>query len=235
MTVEHVMQQLQEMGNDTTKRIYQNHGATEPLFGVKIGDLKSLVKRIKTNHELARELYATGNSDAMYLAVLIADPMQMTVEELDAWAQKAYWYMLIEHAVAALAAESPHALPLARSWIRSDAEMIQAAGWATYSGWLSIADTAAIDIEELDKRLDHIRDHLHHSKNRVRYAMNNFVISVGGYVPELQDKALDVAQALGAVQVDMGGTACKVPSAPDYIRKMVERGSAQRKRKAVRC
>ena len=71
MQFQEIMQQLEQFGNETTKRIYKNHGAKEPLFGVKVGGLKKIVKKVKKNHELSLQLYDTGNSDAMYLAGLI--------------------------------------------------------------------------------------------------------------------------------------------------------------------
>ena len=55
-----------------------NHGAKEPFFGVKVGDLKKILKKTKKNHELSLELYKTGNSDAMYLAGLMADEKKIT-------------------------------------------------------------------------------------------------------------------------------------------------------------
>ena len=74
---------------------------------------------------------------------------------------------------------------------------------------------------------------IHSAPDRVRYNMNNFVITVGGYVAALTDEALAAAERIGSVEVDMGDTACKVPFAPDYIRKMQARGS--KKRKSARC
>jgi hypothetical protein len=65
--------------------------------------------------------------------------------------------------------------------------------------------------------------------------MNNFVICVGSYVPELLDRALEVAAANGKVSVDMGKTECKVPFAPDYIRKVEKMGRIGKKRRQVRC
>ena len=107
MTLQEVMQELESYANKGTKRVYKNHGAREPLFGVKVGDMKKILKKTKENHELALQLYTTGNSDAMYLAGLMADPNQATKDQLNAWVKKAYWYFLSEYAVAGLAAESP--------------------------------------------------------------------------------------------------------------------------------
>jgi hypothetical protein len=65
--------------------------------------------------------------------------------------------------------------------------------------------------------------------------MNHFVICVGSYIPELSEKARHIAESIGKVSVDMGGTACKVPFAPEYIVKVIERGNLGKKRKAARC
>ena len=65
--------------------------------------------------------------------------------------------------------------------------------------------------------------------------MNNFVIATASYIAPLTDKAIATAQAIGKVSVDLGGTACKVPLATDYIKKVADRGTIGKKRKAVRC
>jgi 3-methyladenine DNA glycosylase AlkD len=71
MTTDEVMLELSKFRNEQTKKVFTRHGAREPFFGVKVGDLKILVKKIKTDHKLALELFKTGNSDAMYLAGLV--------------------------------------------------------------------------------------------------------------------------------------------------------------------
>jgi 3-methyladenine DNA glycosylase AlkD len=235
MTCDEVMQELETFCNEGTKRVFTNHGAREPVFGVKVGDMKKILKKTKENHELALQLYATGNSDAMYLAGLMAAPNQVTKDELNGWVKQAYWYFLSEYAVAGLAAESPHGLDVARKWITSDEEMVAAAGWATLSGVVAFKENNELDIAEIDTLLDIVEETLHDTKNRVRYTMNGFVIAVGGYIGELSAKAMNVSEKIGKVSVDMGGTACKVPYAPEYIQKMLDRGSASKKRKAIRC
>lgn len=83
--------------------------------------------------------------------------------------------------------------------------------------------------------LDRVRTALHGSGNRTRHTMNGFVIGVGSYVPALTADALAVGRDLGKVKVDMGDTACKVPSAVEYIEKNVGMGRCGQKRKQVRC
>ena len=67
MTVQEVMKELEAMATPSTKKTLINHGAREPFFGVKIGDMKVLQKRIKKDYELSLGLYDTGNSDALWL------------------------------------------------------------------------------------------------------------------------------------------------------------------------
>ncbi len=229
-----VMSQLEQFADESTKQIYLRHGAREPLFGVKIGDLKTLVKKIKNNHVLSLKLFDTGVSDAMYLAGLIADENTISADTLRDWAKKAYWYMLSEYAVAGVAADSPHGVMLAREWIESPEERIASAGWATWSGLLSLKPDQ-LDNTEIAALLNRVRDRMHTAPDRVRYTMNGFIISTGTYMPSLRDQALQTAREIGLVSVDMGGTACKVPSAVQYIEKIMQSSRPVKTRKTARC
>jgi hypothetical protein len=126
-------------------------------------------------------LIETGNSDAMYLAGLIADPMQISREDLNNWVDKAYWYMLSEYSVAQVAAESPFGQELSLQCINSDKEMVAAAGWATLAGYNSVTDDDRLDFPEIEALPDRIGRELHNAPNRVRYTMNGFIIAAGSY------------------------------------------------------
>lgn len=235
MTVEDIMKKLEAMGAEQTKKTFLRHGAQEPLFGVKVGDLKKLVKDVKKDQALARALYETGNSDAMYLAGLTVNPKTMDRETLQAWAKRANWYLLAEYTVAGVAAESPYALELAREWMQSSDEMIAACGWSTYANYISITQDEDLDLEEIRRLLQQIAATIHSEKNRVRYTMNMFVIVVGSYVRPLHEEAVQVAEAIGKVQVHMGQTACKVPDAVPYIEKTVAAGKLGTRKKTCIC
>jgi 3-methyladenine DNA glycosylase AlkD len=235
MTTTEIMAELAQMGNPATKKVLMKHGAREPFFGVKVEDMKRIQKVVKKNHALALELYATGNSDAMYLAGLIADEGQMTPAQLQTWVEQAYWPMLSEAMVAWVAAESPHGYALARQWIEAPEEHVAAAGWATLASWVSLRPDASLDLPALEQLLGRMAAQIHQAPNRVRYTMNGFVIAVGSYVPALHAQALATARQVGPVTVDSHGTACQVPAAADYIAKVVAKGSLGKKKKAARC
>ena len=235
MTLNEVMSELESMGSEQTKKILMRHGAREPLFGVKVGDLKKIVKKVKKNHNLSLELYNTGNSDAMYLAGLIADESKITKTQLQDWADNAYWYMISEFTVPWVAAESPFGYELALEWIKSKEEKIAAAGWATLSSLVTIKKDDDLNIKKLDSLLDHVAKNIHNESNRVRYTMNGFVIAAGTSIISLTEKAIKIGLQNGKVDVEMGGTACKVPSAPEYIEKNKKMGRIGRKKKVARC
>lgn len=235
MTKDEIMKQLEEYGDVNTKKTLMNHGAREPLFGVKVADLKKILKKTKKNHELSLELYKTGNSDAMYLAGLMADEKRITKEQLEEWIDKAYWSYLSEYAVPWVASETEFGFQLGLNWIESKEDRIASAGWSTLSSYAGVNDDEKLDIEAYGKLLDRVALEIHGAKNRAKYTMNVFVISVGSFIRELNDKAIETAEKIGTVTVDMGGTACKVPFAKDYLKKVAEMGKVGKKRKSARC
>jgi len=235
MTAREVVEQLEPLGTEGYRNILRNHGVPEPLLGVKIEELKKLQKQIKRDHRLALDLYDTGIYDARYLAGLIVDDRQMTRDDLCRWLAEANCGALQEYTVPWVAVESGLGLDLAREWIESPDEGVASAGWATLSGWVALRPDSDLDLEEIRGWLRRIRETLPAQPNRVRYGMNSFVIAVGCYVAPLTETALETAAALGVVKVDMGKTACKVPPAADYIRKVQARGTLGKKRKTVKC
>ena len=235
-TTKQVMDALKKKGSAQSRKIYARHGApVDSMFGVKVADLKVIAKQIKGQQDLACDLFATGNSDAMYLAGLVADGTQMTKKQLEDWAKAANWYMVSEYTVPWVVSESKHARALAMKWIKSKQDSIASCGWATYAAWLSVTDDEDLDLDEIASLLQRIQERIHDATNRTRYTMNGFVIAVGGYVQPLLKQAQAAAKKIGKVQVEMGETECKVPDASAYIAKMKTAGRIGKKRKTARC
>ena len=143
--------------------------------------------------------------------------------------------MVAEYTVAQVAAESDFALELAREWMSSEDEMIAICGWSSYSNYLSITPDDGLDLVEIRGLLDRIKNTIHEEKNRVRYVMNSFVISVGTYVKDLTGEAKNIADSIGKVHVDVGNIACKVPLATEYIKKVEAKDKVGQKRKTCIC
>ena len=235
MEVADIMAELKALGNPQTVKTYRRHGADGDLYGVKVGDLKKIVRRIKGQQELAMELWDTGNSDAMYLAALVADGSQMTRSKLDHWAKTAWWYMLGEYSVPFVAAEHPQALAIAAKWLKSRNASVAATGWCTYALAMGALPDEALDFQQIRELLARVEEKIDSAPNRVRYCMNNFVIAVGAHVAPLLREAKTVAKRLGKVTVDMGDTNCKVPIASDTIAKIESMDRVGKKRKSTKC
>ncbi len=235
MTKAQVLKELKGYGSDSTKKIFLKHGAKEPFFGVKVVDLKKIGKKIKGEQELALELFETGNGDAMYLAGLIADGGLMNKSVLKKWAKNANWYMISEYTVAWVSSENDNGWELALEWIDSKHENIATSGWATLAAIIATRDDEALDIKKIKTLMTRVKKEIHKVQNRVRYTMNGFMIAVATYVVGLTDQAVAISEDIGKVNVEMGGTACKVPYAPEYIENVKKRGGIGRKRKTAKC
>ena len=107
--------ELEALGTEQTKKTYKNHGALEPLFGVTLRDMKPLTKKIKKDHALAMELYATGNYDAQTLAGIIAEPSKMTGADFELWMETANCHTAADYVVAVTLQKQklPRSLPTA--------------------------------------------------------------------------------------------------------------------------
>ena len=234
MTAKEILAEIRPLGKESYKNTLLNHGITGPCYGVKIEDLKKIQKRIKMDYQLALDLFDTGVYDAMYLAGLIADDARMTKKDLQKWVEKAFG-PISEYTVPWVASGSKHGRELALEWIESKKENTAAAGWATLAGLVSMKNDSELDLAEIKKLLQRVEKTIHQQPNRVRYVMNSFVIAVGCAVKPLSDTAMKTAKKIGPVSVDMGDTACKVPYAPEYIQKVIDRGTIGQKRKTVKC
>jgi 3-methyladenine DNA glycosylase AlkD len=229
------MSALAARGSESTKRIFAKHGAKEPFFGVKVADLKVLQKRLKGKQELALRLYATGNGDAQYLAGMIADGSRMSRAELEVWVRTASWCMISSNTVPWVASENPQGLKLAFRWIDSPAELVAVAGWKTLSALAAILPEDELPEAEYRALLERIAEDLPKATDDVRLAMNGFVIACGTYVAALGKQAIATARKVGAVEADMGETACQIPDAEACIVKGRRGSAVAPKRKTVRC
>jgi Predicted DNA alkylation repair enzyme len=230
MEFEAVMQQLEALGKERLKKMYMSNGAHEPLFGVATGEMKPMSRIIKKNQPLAEQLYATGNYDAMYFAGVIADPKAMTAEDFDRWMETAYFYMLSDFVVAVTLSETDIAQEVSDKWIASGEELKMSAGWNCYCWLLGNRPDHEFSESKLRDMLELVRNTIHDRPERTKYAMSNFIYTVGvSYLP-LHEEAVETAKAVGQVQVKK-----KILNALGNIEKAAAKGQLGFKRKYVRC
>lgn len=226
MTCAEVMKQLESLGTEQNRKIYQRHGTGPNLFGVSFANLNKIAKKIKKDHALARELWATGNADARSLALLIADPAATTKAELDGWLKPVTYYLLPDLLVRHVASKTPFARELMTKWIASKQEYVQQAGWNMVAA-LAMND-GGLDDATLAGFVATIESRIHQAPNRARHAMSMALIAIGIRNAKLEKLAVAAAKRIGPVEVDHGETSCQTPDVVSYI----QRTKAHRSRKA---
>ncbi len=235
MDLNEVMEYLESKGSEQTRKTFLRHGGPENMFGVKVGDLKPIVKKEKKNHNLAMQLFATGNSDAQYLAGLIADPNQFTEKDFENWGLNGKWSMILHYALAWNIAESPICMEVCAKWIDSENTDLQEAAWAAMGAYLGIVDNSALDVAFHTSLIERIKSTIHAQANQVKYCMNGYLIALGCAVPELTELCKEAGEHIGKVEVFMGDTACKVPDIVTYISKVEGMGRIGKKKKNAKC
>lgn len=83
MTVDQILARLQSLGDDALPAHNSKAGAPDNQFGVKLGDIRATAKKIKADHQLALDLWDTGNVDAQLLATLVIKPQSLSADEVD--------------------------------------------------------------------------------------------------------------------------------------------------------
>lgn len=212
-----IMEELESLGTEQSRKIYRRHGAGDNHFGVSFANLYKLQKRLKINQELAVQLWATGNTDAMTLATMIADPKQFDEATLENWLTGLSYYMLVDLYARNIVAKSDHADRLMDKWIPSDEEWISRAGWELMAQ--KAMSNSKISDEFFLKALDLIENTIHQNKNRTRHSMNAALIAIGLRNDALHEAAVKSAEVIGKVEVDHGNTSCKTPEAVPYMAK----------------
>ena len=225
MNLNSALRELKRRGTAQNRKVYRRHGVGENMYGVSFGDLRLLAKQIKTDRDLAVQLWATGNHDAQVLATLIADPAQFNAKLLDAWSRDLGNYVIADQ-FAGLVARTPYWQKKAEKWHTARGEWVGRAGW-NLIGQLALHEST-LPASYFEPYLSEIKTGIHQQKNRVREAMNNALIAIGIRNAALQEKALSAAQTIGPVEIDHGETNCKTPNATEYIL----RTAAHRKNKA---
>ena len=230
INLDKVLEILRTEGKPNTIKIYNRHGVTGDSYGVSYATLTALTKKIKVNHQLARQLWQTDNHDARVLATKIADPNEITRAEIERWVSDCNNYIITD-AVSSIAAQMPNADTFAHKWITSNSE------WITSIGWNVLAILATIDsltITAMRELLPRITTEIATAPNRTKHAMNNTLIAIGGVHVDLRNEALDAASSIGKVQVDHGQTSCKTPDAAQYIKRMASQRAAKKRPSKVK-
>lgn len=219
MTLDETLNKLKALGNEKVRKQNAKNGAHENQFGVKLGDIRGIAKSIKTDHELAKALWDTGNIDARFLAILILDLKALSANEIDAMICSVNFIYVADWLSAYVIKQHPDHEVLRQRWMSTDHPMAARAGWSLTSGRVT-RNPDGLDIPAL---LNRIEAEMPIAAPEVQWTMNTTLAQIGIHHPEYRDRALAMGEKMGIYRDYPVSKGCTSPFAPIWINEMVSR------------
>ena len=219
MTVAEVLAQLKSLGNEKMITLHKKNGAGDNMFGVKMGDIRTIANKIKSDHELALKLWDTGNIDAKLLALLIIKPKELSAKELEKLAKETDIPQLADWFNSYILKDHPEKDKLRDKWMDSSNKWMTRAGWSLMAGKIT-RDAGDLD---LDKILDRIEKEMPGAKPEVQWTMNTALAQIGINHPKYRKRALAIGEQLGIYKDYPVSKGCTSPFAPIWINEIVKR------------
>lgn len=219
MNVNEILEQLQSLGNEKVHEHNRKFGAGENQFGVKMGDIRALAKKLRTNHPLALELWKTGNVEARFLAILIVKPEKLTRDELYNWVRSEIFPHVADWLYSYVIKNYPDNETLRNEWMASTEVMPLRAAWSLTSGRIARMPEG-IDIPAL---LERIETEMPIAAPEVQWTMNSALAQIGINHPEYRQQAIAIGEKLGIYRDYPVSKGCTSPFAPIWINEMVRR------------
>ena len=218
-TVAEVMAELAALEDPKMREANEKRGDDH---GVNLSKLRAVAKRLKTQQDLARELWATDNTAARLLALLICRPKAFEQDELDAMLRESRAPKVHDWLVNYVVKKSPHAEELRLKWTADADPVVASAGWALTTERVA-KKPEGLDLAGL---LDTIEAEMKDAPDRLQWAMNHTLAQIGIEHPEHRARALDIGERLEVLKDYPTPPNCTSPFAPSWINEMVRRQTA---------
>ncbi|VFB01682.1 DNA alkylation repair protein [Nocardia cyriacigeorgica] len=215
-TVSQVLAELAALEDPKMRAVNEKHGDDH---GVNLTKLRAIAKRLKTQQDLARDLWATDDTAARLLALLICRPKAFDRDELDAMMRQARAPKVQDWLVNYVVKKNPHAEDLRRAWFADPDPLVASAGWALTADRV-VKNPEGLDLTEL---LDLIEAQMKDAPDRLQWAMNTCLAHIGITHPEYRARALDIGERLEVLKDYPTSPGCTSPYAPIWINEMVSR------------
>ena len=219
ITLKEVVAQLKSLGDEKVRALHRKAGAADNVFGVKMGDIRKIAAKIKTDHKLALGLWETGNIDAMLLAILVMKPKELTSEQLDRMVRSVRIAWVADWLSSYIIKEHPDKEALREMWMKDRDPWAARAGWSLTAGRIA-ESPEGLDIPAL---LDRIERELAKADPAEQWTMNNCLAGIGVHHPKHRKRALAIGEELGVYRDYPVSKGCTSPFAPIWINEMVRR------------
>lgn len=219
MTLQETLTQLKALRNESTYAHNLKNGVGENQYGVKMGDIRALAKKIKINHSLAMELWETGNMDAQLLAVLIMDLKKLSGEDIERLLKSTKFTQVADWFYSYVIKVYGDKESLRGKWMQSENVMLARAGWSLTSGCIA-RNPELVDIQAI---LDRLEAEMADAAPEIQWTMNSALANIGINHPQYRDRALAIGEKLGIYRDYPVSKGCTSPFAPIWINEMVSR------------
>ncbi|MEV7661628.1 DNA alkylation repair protein [Paenarthrobacter sp. NPDC089316] len=211
-----LMAELAALEDPRAREVNEKHGDDH---GVNLGKLRAIAKRLKVQPDLARELWATSDTAARLLSVLICRPKAFGHDELDGMLREARTPKVHDWLVNYVVKKSPHVEDLRVAWFADPDPVVASAGWALTSERV-VKKPEGLDLAKL---LDTIEAEMKGAPDRLQWAMNTCLAQVGIEHAEFRSRALNIGERLEVLKDYPTPPNCTSPFAPIWINEMVRR------------
>ncbi|MDK0522336.1 DNA alkylation repair protein [Streptomyces sp. ML-6] len=210
------MAELAGLEDPKVRAVNERHGDDH---GVNLGRLRALAKRLRTQQELARQLWGTDDTAARLLAVLVCRPKEFGRDELDAMVREARTPKVHDWLVNYVVKKSPHAEELRLAWSADPDPVVASSGWALTTERVA-KRPEGLDLGGL---LDTVEAEMKDAPDRLQWAMNHCLARIGIDHAEYRARAIDIGERLEVLKDYPTPPGCTSPFAPVWITELVRR------------
>jgi 3-methyladenine DNA glycosylase AlkD len=215
-TIDGLMAELAALDDPKVRAANQKRGDDH---GVNLSALRAVAKRLKTQQDLARALWATDDTAARLLSLLICRPKAFELQELDVMLRQARAPKVHDWLVNYVVKKSPHAEQLRITWTHDPDPVVASAGWALTTERVAKMPEG-LDLSGL---LDTIEAEMKGAPERLQWAMNHTLAQIGIEHSDHRTRAIDIGERLEVLKDYPTPPNCTSPFAPIWISEMVGR------------
>ena len=215
-TVDDVLAELAALQDPKIRAVNEKHGDDH---GVNLTKLRAIAKRLQTQQNLAHQLWATDDTAARLLALLVCRPKAFTRDDLDAMLRQARAPKVHDWLVNYVVKKNPHAEDLRLAWLADPDPVVASAGWALTTDRVA-KKPDGLDVSGL---LDVIEAQMRQAPDRLQWAMNHCLAQIGIEYPEQRARAIGIGERLEVLKDYPTSPGCTSPFAPIWITEMVRR------------
>lgn len=214
MTKNEILAKFNDLGNEKRKEMYIKNGASENTYGVLLGELRKLAKKLGKNHKLALELWHSENTDAQWLACMMFEVEKLSLDEARSMVSKLTFVDIIDKFISEVLCNSQYVDILMEEWANSTKDNLGRAGWKLIVYKISTGKLSDADLEDI---LTKIETELQTANPRKQWAMNHALCQIGITYPQFTEICISIGETLGVYKDLKVAKGCTSAYAPNWI------------------